>query len=226
MVRALRCSTLALLVLTALLSACQRKDKEETRYEAFPATMPAPTPVLTAAEAGASQHLNSAHENFVSKHLAEAADEIRSAADRLKADAKAAPGEARQEMRDAASGLDRVERDVRSGTLESVEKLDREFAEANASLARFHALRATDAWVGRDQRAAGREIVAAVDELEAGTRRLGHELSADASSFAHHAREMGHELVKGGRVADRDVGMILRGLDREIDALFRDLRKP
>jgi hypothetical protein len=52
MVRALRCSTLALLVLTALLSACQRsKDKEETRYEAFPATMPAPTPVLTAAEA-------------------------------------------------------------------------------------------------------------------------------------------------------------------------------
>ena len=226
MVRVSRCSTFALLVLTVLSSACQRsKHEKETRYEAAPATMPAPSAELTAAEPSASQHLDSAHENFAAKDLNQAAAEIRSAAERLKDDAKRAPGEARIEMRAAAKGLDRAEREVRNGTLKSVEKLDHEFAETNASLARFHSLRATDAWVARNERGAGREIVAAVEELETATRRLGHELDSESSTFARHASQVGHMLAEGARIADSDVGLVLRGLDREIDELFRDLRR-
>jgi hypothetical protein len=225
MVRASRSSTFALLALTVLWSACQRSKQKETRYEAAPATMPAPSAELTAAEPSASQHLDTAHENFVAKDLNQAANEMRAAAERLKDDAKRAPGEARKEMRDAAKALDRAERDVRNGTMKSVEKLDREFAETNASLARLHALRATDSWVARNERGTGREIVAAVNELENATRRLGHELDSEASTFAGHARVTGNQLAEGTRVADRDVALVLRGLDREIDQLFRDLKR-
>ena len=225
MVRASRCCTLALLVLSVLSSACQRsKHEKETRYEAAPATMPAP-PTVTAAEPDASQHLDTAHENFAAKNLDQAAEDIRSAADRLRQDARHAPGEARNEMRDAAKDLDRAAGDVRSGALNSAEKLDREMASASASLARFHALKATDAWVASKSRTAGNEILSAVAELETASRRFGHDLSNQEESFSSHARTVGQKLAEGVRVADKDVGVILRGLDREIDELFRELSR-
>ena len=222
MVRASRSGTLALQVLIVLLLACERsKPEDESRYEAYPATMPAPPPEMTAAEPSANQHLDAAHKNFAEKHLTEAADEIRSAADHLKQDAEHAPGEARKEMRAAIDGLDRAERELRSGALDSAEKLDRHLAKAHASLARFHSLKATDAWVGNNQRAAGRDIVTAVDELEAATTRLGHKFDKEDETFARHARSVGQKLAEGARVAERDVGITLRGLDREIDELIR-----
>ena len=224
MMRAPRSSTLLLLGLS-MLSACQRsKREEEVRYDAAPATLPAP-PALTASEVSTSQHLDAAHESFATKNLDDAASEIRSAVERLRRDAERAPREARKEMREAADGLEHVERDIRSGSQNSLETMDHALAKANASLARFHAMRATDSWVAAKQSIAGREIASAVAEIEIATRRLGHDLSSQEVTFARHAESVGHKLMDGTRVADRDVGLILKGLDREIDELFRDLRK-
>lgn len=219
-----RCTQVLLLPIV-LLAACGRSKTEESTYTAPPTMMPSPAPSMTADDAGAASHINSAHQNFLKKDFAKSADEIRAASARLKQDAQNAPAEASKEMKEAAAALDRAETDVRAGAMTDISKLDHDLAKANASLARFHALQATDAWVARNSRDAGREIVSAVDQVEAATKRLGHQLSSEDASFSSHARSLGIQLIEGAQVAEHDVGVTLRGLDREIDSLFRDLKK-
>jgi hypothetical protein len=193
--------------------------------EPGPPAVPAPvttTPVGSGDEINV--HLDAAHEHFLKRELARAGDEIRAAASRLADAAADAPAGARKDMTDAAHGLEKMESDVRSGAMTSIESLDHHLAQASASLARSHYLRATDAWVARDGRKAGHEIVAAVDELERGTKRLGHALSSEAATFARHAREFGSKLAEGTAMTESEVGVVMRGLGREIDWLSKEAR--
>jgi hypothetical protein len=171
-----------------------------------------------------SVHLDAAHENLAKRDLQRAAQELGSAADRLKSSAENAPNEARQEMRDAASGLARIESDVRSGSLTSIETLDHHLAKANASLARYHYLRAVDAWVARQDQTTGREMVEAINHLETGSKRIGHDMRGAEASFSNHARGIGGTLAGGGRVAATDVDRTMKGLGREINELVQEVR--
>ncbi|MGH7461325.1 MAG: hypothetical protein ACREMA_09890 [Longimicrobiales bacterium] len=221
----------ALLLIALVISACERRADERTSgYEAAPATVPAPvsvpapTTVPALSDEELSVHLDAAHDNFVKKELGKAGDELRSGAERLKQAAVNAPAGARKDLTDAADEIGKVEGDVRSGAMTSLETLDRHLARAGAALARMHYLRATDAWVAQDARTTGRELVAAADQLEAATRRLGHAVSAEAGSFANHARDLGHKLAEGAKVAESDIGVTMRGLGREIEKLAHKVR--
>ncbi len=111
-------------------------------------------------------HLDEAHENFVKRDLETTATALRSAAGGLERAVENAPAEARQGLLDSAHGLERIERDVRAGAIISIESLDHNLAKANAALARYHYLRAVDAWVARQGPTTGLEMVSAVDQLE------------------------------------------------------------
>jgi hypothetical protein len=169
-------------------------------------------------------HLDAAHENFAKKDLARAGEELRTAAERLRLMAGQAPADVRKELEDAAHGLDRSEADIRGGAATTIESFDRRLARANASLARYHFARAKDARAKQDLRMAGREIQAAVDQLETGARRLGHALEGEAAAMGSHARSVGQQLAGGAQVVASDVDSTLTGLGREIDKLAQAAR--
>jgi hypothetical protein len=216
-------SAASLFVLMALLAACERRP-DESSYEAAPATVPAPTVTPSSSITELYLHLDAAHENFAKRDLERAGNELLAAASGLKKAAEDAPTEARQDMLDAASGLESIERDARSGTATSIESLDHHLARANAALAHYHQLRATDAWVARNGRAAGRELVRAVDQWEMGSRRMGRDLTGDAEAFSDRARSVGEKLANGTRLSENEVGQVLKGVGREIDKLATKAR--
>ena len=218
-----------LLLIAVVISACERRREEArvSEYETKPAavpSVPAPaTPSLTEPDQ-IYVHLDAAHEHFLKKDLAKAGDALKAAADRLKDAAEAAPAGSRKDLTDAAHGLEKIEGDVRSGAMTSIEQLDHRLAMASAALARYHYLRATDAWVAQDARATGNEIMAAVDRLEAGTKQMGHDMSSEAATFDVHAREVGKKLADGTKMTEADVGVVMTGLGREIDKLVKNAR--
>jgi hypothetical protein len=211
-----------LLTLVLLMVACERRSETgEARNGAAPARVPAPAPTVTPSSSVSELHvhLDAAHENYEKRDLERAGEELLAAATGLKQAAQDAPAEVRKDLLDAASGLERLERAAVSGTVTSMKSFDHTLARANASLARYHYLRATDAWVARNLQAAGREMERAVDQLETGSRRLGRDLTGEAESFSRHARSVGEQLARGAKLGENEVGQVLKGLGREIDKL-------
>ena len=224
----------AQLLLVFLIPACgQREEARESRYEAAPAAVPAPAPaptmvqpaVTTAAiDTAVAVHLDAAHENFLKKDMAKAGDELKLAAERLKETAGNAPEDARKDMTDAAVGLEKIEGDVRSGNVTSVESFEQRLAMASAALARYHYLKASDALMAKDLRTAGREIEASVDQLEAGAKRLGHTLSGKSANAATNTRELGRRLADGAAVPEEHIGAAMKGLGGAVEGLVTKAR--
>ncbi|MGH7460080.1 MAG: hypothetical protein ACREMA_03510 [Longimicrobiales bacterium] len=228
-------SAQSLLLLGFLTVACGEPAREarQSEYDAPPAAVPAPAtpapataPVNTPSgtDAELDTHLDAAHENFVKKDLARAGDEIRDATSRLKAAAEGAKSDARKGLLETAQKLEEVEGHVRSGALTAIATLDRHLASANAALARDHYVRATDAWATKDGRTAGREMAAAMDQLEAGSKRLGEEAKGEAADFGKHVRDTGHKLAGGATVAETEVGKTIESLGRKIEMLAQKAR--
>jgi hypothetical protein len=78
--------------------------------------------------------------------------------------------------------------------------------------------------VAHDKRSAGREIVAAAEQLKRGFERLGEQLSGEAATFERHAEEVGRRLAEGAQIAEGEIGTLMRGLGREIDKLAQKAR--
>jgi hypothetical protein len=225
----------AQLLLVLLVPACgqPRDEARDARYEAPPAQVPAPAPAPTMAapvittvlvDSVVAVHLDAAHENFLKKDMAKAGDELKLAAERLKETAGDAPEAARKDMTDAAAGLEKIEGDVRSGAVTSIESLEHRLAMASASLARYHYLKASDALMAKDRRTAGREIQASVDQLEMGAKRLGLTMSGKSASAATNTRELGRQLADGAAVAEEHIGGAMKGLGNAVESLVNKAR--
>lgn len=220
----------ALLALTSIALAISGCDRQESpRDEAAAAA--SPVPALGAQEPSAqpperievSVELDQAHESFVKRDFDKVAESLRSAGTKLKTAAENAPADTRQVMRTSADALDRAAVDVRAGTIASVDAMDRKLAEANAALARVHHMQAMDAWTASDARAAGRELKSAADHVDAGTKRLGHDMKKGTAEAVRDAQRVGDALVRRADVSAIDVERTMKELGREIERLVKDV---
>jgi hypothetical protein len=218
------CGAGTLLLAVLVFPACNREKKTREERNVEPATMPAPG-APAESETTPSSRLDAADKSFAKKDLDKAVEELRLAAIDLRNAAEHASAGARRDLLDAAHTLERAGNDIGNKTITTTDALERRLAAANASLAHFHYLRSLDAEAARDPKTAGREMIAALDELERGTKRLGHDVTGAAASFGDHARDVGRKLVRDGKIAESDIAMTMRGLKREIDQLVSETRE-
>jgi len=252
-----RRSLLWLLLLAATAyTGCERR--EEAAPQAQPGVPPAPAPGPAPETPGAvapaglladvREDLAGAREDLAENDREDAAEELRDAAGKLRRYAQSAATDVRQDLANAATELDALAGEVRSGGITSTARqdlanaateldalagevrsggitstalLDERLAGVHAALAKAHAASSREAWGRRDLAAAGRQITAAADELEIGLTRLGHGVDAGAASVIRDARDLGGRLARGAEATPSDVERVFKGLGDEIEKLHR-----
>lgn len=225
-----RRSLLWLLLLAATAyTGCERR--EEAAPQAQPGVPPAPAPGPAPETPGAvapaglladvREDLAGAREDLAENDREDAAEELRDAAGKLRRYAQSAAPDVRQDLANAATELDALAGEVRSGGITSTAMLDERLAGVHAALAKAHAASSREAWGRRDLAAAGRQITAAADELEIGLTRLGHGVDAGAASVIRDARDLGGRLARGAEATPSDVERVFKGLGDEIEKLHR-----
>ena len=225
-----RRSLLWLLLLAATAyTGCERR--EEAAPQAQPGVPPAPAPGPAPETPGAvapaglladvREDLAGAREDLAENDREDAAEELRDAAGKLRRYAQSAATDVRQDLANAATELDALAGEVRSGGITSTALLDERLAGVHAALAKAHAASSREAWGRRDLAAAGRQITAAADELEIGLTRLGHGVDAGAASVIRDARDLGGRLARGAEATPSDVERVFKGLGDEIEKLHR-----
>lgn len=225
-----RRSLLWLLLLAATAyTGCERR--EEAAPQAQPGVPPAPAPGPAPETPGAvapaglladvREDLAGAREDLAENDREDAAEELRDAAGKLRRYAQSAATDVRQDLANAATELDALAGEVRSGGITSTAMLDERLAGVHAALAKAHAASSREAWGRRDLAAAGRQITAAADELEIGLTRLGHGVDAGAASVVRDARDLGGRLARGAEATPSDVERVFKGLGDEIEKLHR-----
>ncbi|MFO7261220.1 MAG: hypothetical protein DIU52_008685 [bacterium] len=225
-----RRSLLWLLLLAATAyTGCERR--EEAAPQAQPGVPPAPAPGPAPETPGAvapaglladvREDLAGAREDLAENDREDAAEELRDAAGKLRRYAQSAATDVRQDLANAATELDALAGEVRSGGITSTAMLDERLAGVHAALAKAHAASSREAWGRRDLAAAGRQITAAADELEIGLTRLGHGVDAGAASVIRDARDLGGRLARGAEATPSDVERVFKGLGDEIEKLHR-----
>nr|PZN90904.1 MAG: hypothetical protein DIU52_05440 [bacterium] len=167
------------------------------------------------------EDLAGAREDLAENDREDAAEELRDAAGKLRRYAQSAATDVRQDLANAATELDALAGEVRSGGITSTAMLDERLAGVHAALAKAHAASSREAWGRRDLAAAGRQITAAADELEIGLTRLGHGVDAGAASVIRDARDLGGRLARGAEATPSDVERVFKGLGDEIEKLHR-----
>jgi len=225
-----RRSLLWLLVLAATAHmGCERREEAapQAQQGVPPAPAPGPTPEAPAAVAPAGlladvrEDLADAREDLAENDREDAAEELRDAAGKLRRYSQDAAADVRQDLANAASELDALAGEVRSGAITSTAMLDERLAGVHAVLAKAHAASSREAWGRRDVAAAGRQITAAADELEIGLTRLGRGVDAGAASVIRDARDLGGRLARGAEATPSDVERVFKGLGDEIEKLHR-----
>lgn len=225
-----RRSLLWLLLLAATAyTGCERR--EEAAPQAQPGVPPAPAPGPAPETPGAvapaglladvREDLAGAREDLAENDREDAAEELRDAAGKLRRYAQSAATDVRQDLANAATELDALAGEVRSGGITSTAMVDERLAGVHAALAKAHAASSREAWGRRDLAAAGRQITAAADELEIGLTRLGHGVDAGAASVIRDARDLGGRLARGAEATPSDVERVFKGLGDEIEKLHR-----
>jgi len=225
-----RRSLLWLLLLAATAyTGCERREEAAPQAQPGvpPAPAPGPAPETPGAVASAGlladvrEDLAGAREDLAENDREDAAEELRDAAGKLRRYAQSAATDVRQDLANAATELDALAGEVRSGGITSTALLDERLAGVHAALAKAHAASSREAWGRRDLAAAGRQITAAADELEIGLTRLGHGVDAGAASVIRDARDLGGRLARGAEATPSDVERVFKGLGDEIEKLHR-----
>jgi len=223
-------SLFCLLLLAAVAhTGCERREEAapQAQPDVPPAPAPSPAPEASGAMAPAElladvrEDLADARENFAENDRDDAAGELRDAAGKVRQYAQGAGADVRQDLTNAASELDALAGEVRSGAITSTAMLDHRLAGVHAALAKAHIASSREAWGRRELAAAGRHVTAAADELEIGLTRLGRGIDAGAAAVIRDARDLGGRLARGAEATPADVERVFKGLGDEIEKLHR-----
>jgi len=175
-------------------------------------------------------------------HLADPADEIRQAHDRLAGGdrqaaaahlqqaatllrglAAQAPGDVRAALLDAALDLEEQARFVSQGALTSADQLDAARGRAEYVLARYHQWRAVEAWARRSAVETGRELERAIHLVERAAVSAGHRLDDAAVASVHKARAVAEALRARADRATEEIDAALASVAERIRTLGRDI---
>jgi hypothetical protein len=170
------------------------------------------------------QDLQRARERFDKRDAHGAAADIRKAEATMRVEAGRAPGDVKQGLEASADELEQLAEKVDSGSVKSNETLDRAFARADHSLARYHYACASEAWTTKAADKTAHGLERAADYTEKAAAWNGEKLRGAGLTLTHSARIVADKLHKGKDVATGEVGRGIEDLGNEIDRVGRKLR--
>lgn len=172
------------------------------------------------------RHMDRAREAFLIVDAGDAAAEMRKAATYLKISAgQAADGSKRALLR-SAHELESLAHRVEAGTVKSVAELDAAFARALHALSHHHCLLAERSWAAEETRAAGKQMRAAVENLERAAARTGKALQTATREIGKDMRLISGKLIEGTGFAFDEVGKSFAALGRQVDDVGKRIEAP
>jgi hypothetical protein len=218
--------------------ACAQEKKPEVNKAAAPkpakavspkpstGTITIPETVLVAFVDEPSVHFDEARAAYLKKDYKQAADKIRLSVDFIRLEMYRASGEDKQMLAATVRHLGDLAVAVQDGDVPTAERLDKEFARAEQTLARHHEIKAQEYWNEDDKTGAGQDLKAASRHLEHVMKYEGREAEAKSDTVITEAHDFGEKLTKGTAIAADKVGKAMQNLGRKIEEAGKRMWPP
>jgi hypothetical protein len=194
-------------------------DKQTTAPESKPSWVVVEEDVWLRFNDEPSQYLQQAHESFLKKEYKVTAQNLRKAAGYLQVAAQNGASRAKSALVASADELDRLAKDVESGTVKSGKDLESAFARAEHALAFDHQAKAQTAIAENQHVRAGHYLHSAVGHLENAAKWSGHQLERGAVATADGVRLLSGKLVEGSGYVVEEAGKSVKWVGEEVDKL-------
>ncbi len=189
-------------------------------------TITIPEAVLVAFVDEPSVNFDEARKAYLRKDNKEAASKINLAANFIRLESYRATGDDRQALEGTVRHLGDLAMAVGGGQVPTVERLDKEFARAEQSLAHHHELKAQQYWNEDNKAGAGQDLKAASRHLEHVMKYEGKEAEAKSDTVITDARDFGEKLTKGTAIAADKVGRAMQELGKKIEEAGKKMWPP
>jgi hypothetical protein len=173
-----------------------------------------------------SDHFDEAREAYLRKDNKRAADGIRLAIDFIKLEMYRSSGEDQQMLMAIIRHLGDLALAVGAGEIPTVERLDKEFARAEQTLAHHHELKAQEYWKEDNKAGAGQDLKNASRHLQHEMKYEGREAEAKSDTVIAEAHDFGEKLTKGTAIAADKVGKAMQNLGRKIEETGKKMWPP
>ena len=173
-----------------------------------------------------SVHFDEAREAYLEKDNKEAANQIRLSVNFIRLEYYRSSGDDRQALAGSIRHLGDLAMAVEADEVPNVERIDKEFARAEQSLARHHQLKAQQYWKEDNKAGAGQDLKAASRHLEHVMKYEGKEAEAKSDTVIIEATDFGEKLTKGTAIAADKVGKAMQNLGRKIEEAGKKMWPP
>ncbi|MCA9213488.1 MAG: hypothetical protein KDB27_10510 [Planctomycetales bacterium] len=170
-----------------------------------------------------SHHLHQAHESFIKQKYKAAANDVVKAAGYVHIAAQNAASGTKAALIASAQELDRLAKDIKSGAVTSVKKLESAFARAEHALAAHYQAKARSALRQKKHASAGHYLRSAVNHVENGAKWTGHKLESGVVAAASGVRTVAGKLVEGSGFVLDEVGKGVEWVGVEVEKLGKQL---
>lgn len=161
--------------------------------------------------------LDTAREAFLAVDLPLSAMRIREAAKRMRTAASHAAENSRASLNGIATELETLAGKVEAKGIDSVQELDRNFANAYQALAQHQYRIGRQSWLNREHKQAGQMLHAATVNLEAAFSAAGRRMTSAAQTTINETRDLSGRMFRGGGFATEEVGRAFTGVGKEIE---------
>jgi hypothetical protein len=216
--------TMSLLLCISFMTIISCKKAEEPTEAPKPAEAPmTPAPVQAPEAKGTDEHLQKAHEFFIKKDMKAAASEIQKAAELMKQEAEKATEEGKKGLMASANELEKLAKDVETGTVISEKKMKDVFAKAEHALANYHYLMASEQWTKKEAKETGNALKNAALHLEHAAEWAGQTLETGAADVIEGVRIIAGKLKEEAKLGAEEVDKAIKDLGAEISKLGKKI---
>ena len=160
-----------------------------------------------------------ARESFLKKEFKASADAIRNGAAYFLKLQKRGEENRSEAFKASQEALAKLANRVENGMVESVEELDRTFAQAFHALSKYHYLKAAEFWAKKETVQAGQELEAAGAYLERGAKQAGKKVESGVEAVIKDTRLLSGKMIHGAGWVSEEVEKGIKSLGVEIDRL-------
>jgi len=171
-------------------------------------------------------HFGLARKAFEEKDYATASKELLKCAGFVKLESMRAHGEDLRMLEDAVERFGELAAAVKTGDVESVQKLDDAYMHAELALAHHHQLLAVAAWNAQHPSEAGQDLKAASIHLENSLKYADKKTETDAKDAIDDANDLGDKLIAGTAIAADKVGKGMQSLGAKIEDWGKKMMAP
>jgi hypothetical protein len=170
-------------------------------------------------------YLKMGRESFLRNEYKSSALDLRKGAIYLKAEASRATDAGAKMLRDSASELESLARNMEQGRVQSVSRIDKTLSRAYYALSVHYYEIAEDARIRNDFKKVGRRTGASAYYLERALLRAGEKTESTTRNIVNRALEVAYKVWEGTGWTVEEVGRSMGDLGREIEKAGRRIQK-